>query len=267
MNIHPTAVIESGAEIHESATIGAFTVIEKNVVIGPDCTIGPHAFVSGHVSMGTGNKIGPFTCIGTPPQDLKYNGEDTRVVIGDHNTIREYVSIHRGTTHDSGQTTIGSHNLVMAYCHIAHDCTLGDWVIMANCATLGGHVEVGDYANFGGMVGVHQFSRIGAHTYIGGMSGIGKDVPPYVIASGVRNKMRITGINKVGLKRSGYDQEAIKKVQKAFGYIFRSSEMLLNEALDKSLAEFPDCEPVVTLVEFFRSSNRMGVYRIFNGKE
>lgn len=192
---------------------------------------------------------------------MKYNNEPTRLIIGDDNQIREYVSIHRGTLSGHGVTTIGNQNLIMAYSHVAHDCIVGNNVIMANGTTLGGHVEVGNYANIGGIVGVHQFTRIGEHTYIGGMSGVSKDVPPYVIAAGVRSKMKISGINKIGLRRSGYNKETIKKVNKAFVIIFYTPELLLKDALEKALSECPDCEPVVKLVDFFKAPNRMGVLR------
>ncbi len=265
MNIHPTAIVDPGAVLDQSVTVGAYAVIEAGVEIGAGTEVGSHTVISGRTTIGERNSIGSFASIGAPPQDLKYNNEATRVVIGDDNHIREYVSIHRGTPDGNGVTTVGNGNMIMAYSHIAHDCVVGNRVILANCATLGGHVQIADHANIGGMVAIHQFSRVGGFTYIGGMSGISKDVPPFVIASGVRNKLRITGINKIGLKRCGYDAETIRKVGRAFVYIFRTPELLLQEALDKSLAEFPDCEPVATMVEFFRAPNRMGVLRKTNG--
>jgi UDP-N-acetylglucosamine acyltransferase len=264
MNIHPTAVIASGAEIDATVKIGAYTVIEKDVIIDADTEIGPHTVISGHTTIGQRNKIGSFTSIGTPPQDLTYKDEPTRVEIGDDNLIREYVSIHRGTTHDKHLTSVGNGNMIMAYSHIAHDCQVANHVIMANCATLAGHVQIHDHANIGGMVAVHQFSRVGCHAYIGGMSGISKDVPPFVIVSGVRNKLRITGINKVGLKRCGYDKETIRQVNTAFVYIFRTPGLLLKEALAKSADEFAACEPVMTMINFFNAPNRMGVLRRVN---
>lgn len=267
MNIHPTAVVDAGAELESTVTVGAFAVVGPGVSIDADTEIGAHTVISGLTTIGKRNKIGSFTTIGAPPQDLKYKNEATRVTIGDDNQIREYVSIHRGTPGGRAVTTIGSSNMIMAYCHIAHDCLVGSNVIMANCATLGGHVEIGDFVNLSGMVGIHQFTRVGAYTYVGGMSGISKDVPPFVIASGIRNKLRITGINKIGLKRCGYDGDAIRKVNKAFVYIFRTPDLLLNEALEKAAAEFPDCEPVATMIEFFRAPNRMGVLRKVNGDD
>ena len=260
MNIHPTAIIEPGAELDSSVRVGPYTVIGKGVRIGADTEIGPHAVISGATTIGVANRIGPFTNIGAPPQDLHYQGEETRLEIGDHNVIREYVSLHRGTAAGRGVTNVGSHNLLMAYVHVAHDCLVGDHVIMANAATLGGHVTVEDRATLGGMVAVHQFSRIGGYAYIGGMSGISKDVSPYVIVAGIRNGMRVTGINKIGLRRAGFDAETIKQLHRAFKILFHSQELLLAEALDKTEAEMADCEPVQRLVRFFRESKR-GVVR------
>jgi UDP-N-acetylglucosamine acyltransferase len=261
MTIHPTAVIAPEAKIEDGVSVGAYTVIAKDVTIAAGTQIGPHAYIEGHTRIGRNNTIGPFTSIGTPPQDLRYKGEPTRLVIGDDNLIREYASLHRGTVSGHGVTTIGNANMIMAYCHVAHDCILGDKIIMANSTTLGGHVEVRNHANLGGFVAIHQFTRVGEHAYIGGMSGVSKDVPPYVIASGVRGKMRISGINRIGLRRCGYDDATIKKVNKAFVYIFNTPSLLLQDALEKSLEEFPDCEPVTKLVDFFRAPNRMGVLR------
>lgn len=266
MSIHPTAVVESGAELDSSVKVGAYAVIEKGVRVGAGTEIGPHTVISGCTTIGERNYIASFASIGGVPQDLKYNNEETKVVIGSDNRIREYVSIHRGTPTGAGVTTIGDKNMIMAYCHIAHDCKLGNEIILANGATLGGHVQIADHVNLSGMVGIHQFTRIGPHSYIGAMSGIGKDVPPFVIASGVRNKLRITGINKIGMKRCGYDNESIRMVNKAFVYIFKTPELLLSEALEKAIAEFPDCKAVRTMVDFFKAPNRMGVLRKVDGE-
>ncbi len=260
MKIHPTAIIDPGAELHESVSVGPYAVIEDGAKIGAETVIRAHALISGRTTIGARNDIGSFTCIGTPPQDLKYNNEDTELVIGDGNKIREYVSIHRGTIGDRGVTTIGNDNMLMAYVHVAHDCVLGDRIVLANGVTLGGHVHIESKAIVGGIVAVHQFSRIGAHSYIGGMSGINKDIPPYVIVSGMRKQMRVLGINRVGLKRSGFDDETILKLSRAYKIIFRKPELLLEEALERALAESPDCEPVKALVQFFRDSKR-GVIR------
>ncbi|MBU0729699.1 MAG: acyl-ACP--UDP-N-acetylglucosamine O-acyltransferase [Proteobacteria bacterium] len=256
MSIHPTAIIDPGAELDSSVTVGPYAIIEKGVKIGAGSEVAGHAVISGSTFIGERNKIGSFSTIGVPPQDLKYNNEDTRVVIGNDNIIREYVSIHRGTPSGRSQTTIGSNNLLMAYVHIAHDCKLADYIIMANAAQLSGHVDVEDRVTFGGFVAVHQFTRIGKYAYVGGMSGITKDVPPYLLVSGTRSGMRITGINKIGLKRSGFDNETIRKMMKAYQIIFKTPGLLLKDALDQALEEIPDCEPVEYLVNFFNNSQR-----------
>jgi len=264
MNIHPTAIIDPGAELDPSVSVGPYVIIEKGVRIGADNRIKPHSVISGPTTIGTGNTVGPFATIGAPPQDLKYRGEDTELIIGDNNQIREYVSIHRGTVTDRGVTTIGSNNLLMGTVHVAHDCELGDSVIMANGAVLAGHVRINHHAIIGGLVAIQQFTRIGAHCYIGGMSGISMDVPPYVIVTGTRKGMRVSGINKVGLKRCGFTNDTIKKLDKAYKVIFMTPALLLQEALDQALAEFPDCDPVAHLVDFFRTS-KQGVVRSTNG--
>lgn len=256
MSIHPTAIIDSKAQLDSSVEVGAYTVVDGGVTVGPSTRILPHTVLTGKTTVGSGNVIGPFATVGSPPQDMHYKGEPTELKIGDNNQIREYVSIHRGTPSGSGITIIGSNNLLMAYCHVAHDCNIGSHVIMANAATLGGHVQVRDRATIGGLVAVHQFTRIGELAYIGGMSGISKDVPPYIIVAGTRNQMRVSGINKIGLRRNGFDNETIKNLHKAFVNIFRAPELLLQESLDKTLEEFADCPPVTKLVAFFKESSR-----------
>ncbi len=262
MTIHKTAVIDPRAEIHSQTTIGPYVVIEGQVTIDEGTLIGSHTMLSGRTTIGKNNTIGSFTSIGAPPQDIHYKGEDTELIIGDDNHIREYVSIHRGTVGGVGKTVIGDGNLIMAYCHIAHDCIIADKVIMANVATLAGHVEVGSYVNIGGLSAVHQFCRLGEYSYAGGMTGIGMDVPPFVIVTGVRNRMRITSINKIGLRRNGFSQEVIAHLENAFKIIFRTTGLLTGEALEKTLEEIPDCREVTRLVEFFRDSKRGVVRRV-----
>ena len=261
MSIHSTAVVDPQAKIHETADIGPFTFIEGNVEIGEDTVVGSHSSISGQTRIGARNRIGSFTSIGAPPQDIHYKGEPTELFIGDDNHIREYASIHRGTVAGKGKTVVGNGNMIMAYTHVAHDCIIGNRVIMANVATLAGHVEIGDHVNLGGLVAVHQYCRIGAHTYVGGMSGISLDVPPYVILSGTRNRMRITGINKIGMRRSGMSRESIAKLEEAFKIIFRSPQLLLKDALEKIQNEITDCPEVNVLIEFFQSSKRGVVKR------
>lgn len=260
MNIHPSAIIETGAEIDPTATIGPYSLVEKGVVVGPECRIAAHVVLSGLTTIGARTSIGSFATIGVPPQDLKYQGEPTRVSIGEDNQIREYVSIHRGTPGGRGITTLGNGNLLMAYTHVAHDCLVGNQVIMANVATLGGHVEVGDKATIGGLAAVHQFARVGEYAYVGGVSAITKDAPPYMVIAGIRNRMRISGVNSVGLRRSGFSNAEIRKLIEAHRLIFRSG-FLLEEALARTLAEISDSGPVARLVEFFRTSKR-GVARV-----
>ncbi len=265
MTIHSTAVVAPEATIDASVTIGPYAVVKKNVTIGAGTTVDAHAVISGHTTIGRRNHIGSFTSIGTPPQDKNYQGEATELIIGDDNQIREYVSIHRGTAAGNGKTVIGNNNMIMAYAHIAHDCTIADHVIMANVATLAGHVEVGDYVNLGGLVAVHQFCRIGAYTYIGGMSGISMDVAPYVILAGTRNRMRISGINKIGMRRNGVSKTAISCLEQAFKMIFRAApQVLLKDSLEEARLAFADCPEVQTMVEFFKQSKRGVVRRTEN---
>jgi len=261
MTIHQTAVIDPLAQIHETTEIGPYVTIQGKVVVGEGTVIDAHANISGPTTIGARNKIGSFTSIGAPPQDMHYNGEPTELIIGDDNQIREYVSIHRGTVAGKGKTLIGNSNMIMAYCHIAHDCIIGNHVIMANVATLAGHVEVGDHVNLGGFVGVHQFCRIGAFSYVGGLTGIGLDVPPYVIISGIRSRMRISGINKIGMRRCGMSRENISKLEDAFKIIFRSPQLLLKDALAKVQEEIPDSPEVDLMIEFFQTSTRAVVKR------
>jgi UDP-N-acetylglucosamine acyltransferase len=266
MNIHPTAIIDPGAELDSSVKVGPYVIIEKGVKIGRDTVIKPHSVISGPTTIGAGNVIGPFATVGAPPQDLKYKGEDTELVVGDNNQIREYVSIHRGTVTDKGVTKVGSGNLLMGYVHIAHDCVIGNSAILANAATLAGHVQVDDHAIIGGLVAVHQFTRIGSYSYIGGLSGISKDVAPYVIVSGTRKHMRVSGINKVGLRRRGFDNDTLKKLDRAYKIIFMSPELLLQDALEQAAIEIVDCESVNHLIDFFRTS-KQGVIRTLESKD
>lgn len=266
MNIHPSAIVDPGAELDSSVDVGPYVIIEKGVRIGPGTVIKPHTVITGPTTIGSGNVIGPFATVGAPPQDLKYKGEDTELVVGDNNQIREYVSIHRGTVTDRSVTTVGSGNLLMGYVHIAHDCVIGNSAILANAATLAGHVQVEDHAIIGGLVAVHQFTRIGSYSYIGGLSGISKDVPPFVIVSGTRKQMRVSGINKVGLRRRGFDNDTLKKLDKAYKIIFMSPELLLQEALEQAAAEIIGCEPVDQMIAFFRAS-KQGVIRTLESSD
>ncbi len=256
MSIHPTAIIDSKAELDPSVEIGPFAVIDAGVKIDAGTVVSSHAHISGQTTIGKNNTIGSFTCIGFPPQDLKYHGEKTQLIIGDNNHIREFSSMHLGTPGGHGVTMIGSNNLFMAYTHVAHDCIIGNHVIMVNNATMGGHVEVGDRATIGGMTAIHQFVRIGEYAYIGGMSGISLDIPPYVIVAGIRNELQIRSINRIGLKRAGFSSEDIRNLNKAFMVIFKTEDLLLQDALAQVVKDFGDCAAVARLVNFFKVSSR-----------
>lgn len=264
MNIHPTAVVDPKAELDSSVVVGPYAVIEAGVCIDAGTTVEPHAVISGPTTIGKRNLISSFAKVGGAPQDLSYKGEPTELIVGDDNQIREYASIHRGTPQGPGKTIIGNSNLLMAYTHIAHDCKLGNNIILANVATLAGHVEVGDRASIGGLVAIHQFCRIGSFSYIGGVSGISLDVAPFVIIAGTRNRTRISGLNKIGLKRNGFSKETISKLDTAFRIIFRSPDLLLKDALEQAKMEITDCDEVAQLIEFFESSKRGVVRRTEN---
>jgi UDP-N-acetylglucosamine acyltransferase len=224
MNIHSTAIISPDAQLEEGVEIGPYVVIGSDVKIGKNTVIGPHTVIDDYVHIGEGNRIFQFCSIGAPPQDLKFGGEKTRVIIGNFNTIREFVTIHRATTADIGVTIIGDNNLLMAYVHIAHNCKLANNIVMVNYAGLAGHIHVEDYAIIGGLTGIHQFCRIGAHCIIGGASAVVKDVPPYTLVQG--NHAKLFGLNLVGLKRRNFSEKTIKAIKDAYRIIFRSHLLL-----------------------------------------
>ncbi len=257
--------IDPGALVHETARIGEGTIVGNNATIGPDvtigkrCRIGASAVIDGWTEIGDDNEIYPMVSIGLPPQHLKYAGERTRVAIGDRNTIREFVTIHRGTVQGGGTTSIGSRNLLMAYAHIAHDCHVGSDTIFGNAATLGGHVTVEDFANVSAGSGVHQFCRVGRHAFIGGYSVVTKDAMPF--AKTVGNRARIYGLNSIGLARRGFSSETIGKLKRAYRYLLVSklntTRAISRIEADASLA----CPEVQYLVDFIRSSQRGVVLR------
>lgn len=253
MSIHPTAIVSPDATLADGVDVGPYSVIGPDVHIGKNTKIGPHVVIESHTDIGEENRISQFASIGGAPQDLKFRGEETRVVIGHHNTIREYVTINRSTIHDIGVTMIGDHNLLMAYCHVAHNCKLGNRIVMANAANLAGHIHVEDYAIIGGLTGVHQFTRIGAHCIIGGASAVTKDVPPFVMASG--NFAKLFGLNRIGLKRRGFTDETLGALKAAYRIIFRSS-LLLTDAIRKVEAEVEGLPEVRQFLDFIRASER-----------
>ncbi len=253
MGIHPSAVVSPKAELGEGVKIGPFSIIGDNVSIGTDTDIGPHVVIEGNTKIGRGNTIYPFVTIGTPPQDTGYKSEDTRVIIGDKNIIREYSTVHRATTKEKWETVIGNDNFLMAFSHVAHDCILGNNVITAHGAILGGHISIGDHAYVGGSVTIHQFVRIGNYAYIGGFSGIDKDVPPFILAAGPRGKLY--GINHRGLKQFGFSKEIIGDLRKAYKIIWRDSKVLSEGvgAVRKTLKSSPELE---MLLNFLVKSKR-----------
>lgn len=257
MKIHSTAIIHPKAELAEGVEIGPYSVIGEHVTIGRDTTIASHVTIEGWTTLGERNQIFPFSSIGTPPQDIGYRNEETYLMIGNDNVIRECATIHRATTKEQRKTIIGDKNFLMAYSHVAHDCNLGNHIIMANSVALGGHISIGDYAILGGIVGVHQFVRIGAYAMIGGQSAVSLDIPPYVIAAG--NHAQLYGLNLVGLKRRGFGDENVATLKKAYKLIFRSG-LTLEEALRRARDEFHGSAEVKHLVEFISNSKR-GVTR------
>jgi len=259
--IHPTAVIDPEARLGEEVHLGPYTVIGPKVTIGDGCWIGSHVQIASHVRMGKGNRIFPFAAIGGPPQDMKFKGEETWVEIGDRTTIREYVTVNRGTPHGGGVTRVGNETLLLAYCHIGHDCQVGERVIMSNAATLGGHVEVGDGAVIGGLVGVHQFVRIGSLAMVGAMSGVPQDIPPYVTAVVARpaKGQSLYGLNIIGLKRNKVPEESIAALKKAYRILFRSGATM-RDAIARVEAEVDLLPEVRNLLDFIRASKR-GVLR------
>lgn len=218
--IHPTAIVEPGAELDGDVEVGAYALIGPRVKIGSGTTIGPHAVIEGCTTLGRDNRVFQFASIGAAPQDKKYRGEPTRVEIGDGNTFREFVTVNTGTVQDRGVTSIGSDNWLMAYVHVAHDCIVGDHTIFANNTSLGGHVEIGDWVILGGYTGVHQFCKIGAHAMTAVGSVVLHDIPPFVMASG--SSAQAHGINTEGLRRRGFDAESIAAIRRAYRTLYRS---------------------------------------------
>jgi len=255
--IHPTAVVDPKADIDASVEIGPYAIVKEHVTIGAGTTIGPHAVIEPFVSIGPKCQIYQFAAIGAVPQSLKFKGEKTYVTIGRETVIREFVTVHRGTGFGGGITEIGEKCFVMAYAHIAHDCRLGREVVLANNATLGGHITIGDHATLGGLVAIHQFVHIGDYAFIGGLSGVPKDVPPYVIAAGPRIKLH--GLNIVGLKRHGFSDNVILLLKKTYRLIFRIG-LTLTQAVERVRAEVDQIPEVVNFVNFITSSER-GVTR------
>ena len=257
MTIHPTAIVHQSARISEGVEIGPYSVIGEHVSIGRDTKIASHVLIEGWTTIGERNRILSFSSIGTAPQDIGYKNEETYLIIGNDNVIRECATVHRATTKEDRKTVIGDSNFLMAYSHVAHDCKLGNNIIMANSVALGGHIIVGDCAILGGIVAVHQFVRIGAYSIIGGQSAVSLDIPPYVSAAG--NRAKLYGLNLVGLKRRGFSDQTINNLKKAYKIIFRSG-FTIDDAFARAIDEFPDSPEVHHFVDFMRKSKR-GVTR------
>jgi len=255
--VHPTAVVDQRARLGANVTVGPYTVIDGDVEIGEGTTIGAHNVITGHTTIGRDNRIFHFCSIGEANQDKKYKGEPTKLVIGDRNTIREYCSLNRGTVQEEGVTRVGSDNWIMAYCHVAHDCVVGDNTVFANHATLAGHVTIGDWTILGGFVGVHQFVKVGSHVMAGIASVVTQDVPPYVTIAG--NPTAPFGINAEGLKRRGFTPEAIAALKRAYRTLYKSGLSLADARAELALQAGEHAE-IRPLVEFLEGSTR-GILR------
>ena len=251
-DIHPTALIDKKAQLADDVKVGPYSIIEGDVVIGEGTQIHSHVLIAGGARIGKQCQVHHGTVVSTVPQDLKFEGEPTKLEIGDHTIIREFCDLNRGTR-DRKKTSIGTNCLLMAYTHVAHDCKIGDRVILANGVQLGGHVTIGDWVIIGGLVPVHQFCSIGQHSLIGGGFRTVQDVPPFILAAG--EPLAFKGLNIVGLKRRGFSSETISVLRKSYRYIYRS-KMNTNQALDKIRAELPDLPEIRAVIEFIQNSQR-----------
>ncbi|GHT84819.1 acyl-[acyl-carrier-protein]--UDP-N-acetylglucosamine O-acyltransferase [Betaproteobacteria bacterium] len=251
--IHPSAIVHPGAKLGKDVAVGPYSIIGEHVEVGAGTRIGPHVVIEGHTRIGSGNEIFQFCSIGAQPQDKKYEGEPTRLEIGDHNTFRECCTVNVGTRQGGGLTRVGSDNWMMAYVHVAHDCVVGDHAIFANNATLAGHVQVGDWAILGGFTGVHQFVRVGAHSFCGVGTVLLQDLPPYVTVAG--NPARPHGINSEGLRRRDFSAAAISAIKQAYRTLYRSA-LTLDEAREKISASALEHAEVQPLSDFIGASGR-----------
>lgn len=255
--IHETAVVHPNAQIGRNVIVGPYSVIGENVVIGDNCVIGSHVLIEGWTNIGSGNRFFHGASIGCEPQDLKFQGEKSYLFIGDNNTFRENVTISRGTEGGGGETRIGNNNLIMAYCHVAHDCQLGNHIIMSNSTSLAGHVTVEDRVVIGGMSGIHQFTKIGKMVMIGGCSKIVKDIPPFVLVDG--NPAKVSGINAVGLRRNGIAPEVRDEIKKAYRILYRSN-LIVSRAVEQMEQELQGGAEIDHFIRFLRNAER-GILR------
>jgi UDP-N-acetylglucosamine acyltransferase len=251
--VHPTAVVHPDAQLHETVEIGPFAVIGPRVRIGPETRVGPHTVIEGRTTLGARNRVFQFASLGAAPQDLKYAGEDTELIIGDENQIREFTTLHIGTAGGGGATRIGHRNLFMANSHVAHDCVVGNGCILANSAALGGHVVVEDHVIFSGLTAVHQFTRVGKHAFVAGGAMVVMDVPPYCMAQG--DRAELVGLNTVGLERHGFNEAQIGRIKEAYKILFRS-KLGMAEALARLKAELGGHPEVDHLIDFVSQSKR-----------
>ena len=260
-NIHPTAIVHEGAWLHPSVTVGAYSVIGAHVKVGGGTRIGPHCVIEGHTTIGADNQIFQFASLGAQPQDKKYAGEPTELVIGDRNTIREFCTFNTGTSQDAGVTRVGDDNWIMAYVHIAHDCAVGSHTILANNATLAGHVHVGDWVILGGLTGVHQFVKIGAHAMAGFASRVAQDVPPFMMIEG--NPLAVRGFNIEGLRRRGFTPERLKAVKQMHRLLYRQGLTLEGavQAIASLAAEMPEAAQDIALMQSFLTASTRGIAR------
>jgi len=251
--IHSTAMVDEGATLGGNVEVGAYSTIGEGVTIGAGTRIGPHVVIEGPTEIGQRCRIFQYASVGTAPQDLKYQDEPTKLMIGDDNVIREFVTLNRGTAGGGGETVIGSGNLLMAYCHVAHDCIVGNGVIMANGASLAGHVVIEDHAILGGFVGIHQFVRVGSYAMIGALSGVGQDIPPFMMAAG--HRVRLYGLNLIGLRRHGLSAEAIRRLRQAYRILFRSG-LPMDEAVANVQETLGGAEEIDQLLAFMAETKR-----------
>jgi UDP-N-acetylglucosamine acyltransferase len=257
MAIHPTAVVEPGAQVDPSCDVGALAYLGPHVKLGPGCSVGPHGVVTGRTTLGARNRVFSHAVVGGIPQDLKYRGEPTETVVGDDNTFREFVTINAGTVQDQGVTRIGHGCLFMANSHVGHDCVIGDRAIIANSVGLSGHVILEEDVHFGGLAGAHQFVRVGRFAFVGGMCGVVMDVAPYTMVNGTRAE--VVGLNTVGMQRGGMGEEQVARVKQAFKIFFRSN-LQAAEALEQLRAELGQHPEVAHFIAFVAGSKR-GVTR------
>jgi UDP-N-acetylglucosamine acyltransferase len=259
--VHATALVEPGARLADTVTVGAYCVVGAHVTVGEGTTIGPHCVIEGRTTIGRDNRIFQFASIGAANQDKKYKGEPTELVIGDRNTIREFVTLHVGTVQDKAVTRIGDDNWIMAYTHIAHDCVVGNHTTMANNTTLGGHIEIGDWVTVGGLCGIHQFVKVGAHAMLGFQSAVSQDVPPFMLVDG--NPLAVRGVNVTGLKRRNFSAERIQAIRQMHKLIYREGRTLedAKTAIDALGKQTPAAAEDISLMQRFLAAADRGIAR------